>query len=88
MAIALLLYLSSASILLVIFSFGAGLIWGAIRHWPTLFKLPDSDWLNSFRFLQETFGDKGLFLYYVLIGLTFIAVSIIGFISINKGGIP
>ncbi len=86
--LAMILYVIANIILFTIFILGALLIWGAIRHWPLLFKLPDSDWLNLFRFFQRNFGDKSLVLYYIALGIMFITGSIVGLISINKGGIP
>ncbi len=88
MITAIVLYISANIILLAVFFIGCIIIWGGIRHWPMLFRLPESDWLIFFRFLQRTFGDKGLFLYYMALGLMLITCAVIGLISIDKGGMP
>jgi hypothetical protein len=86
MNIALILYLSVNIILLSVILLGAFFFWGAIRRWPMLFKFEDSMWMNNLIFIQRFCGDKGLVIYYIVIGLTFITFAVIGLVFINKDG--
>jgi hypothetical protein len=78
------LHIFSTLILILVIVIGGWFIYGAFRRLPILFKLSDSGWIYSGRVIQRMFGNRGLFLYYLVVGVTFISAAFIGLITINK----
>ncbi len=70
-------------LLLVIFFVGIGLIVGALKRMPVLFKLSDSSWMLWLKFLQKI-SDKCLMMYYLAVGLVFVITAITLAFVINK----
>jgi hypothetical protein len=71
-AIGKLLYIIVTLILGIIVFLGSWFIYGAFRRLPLLYNLRDSAFwkYDSARYIQKKFGNKGLFIYYVVLGIT------------------